>query len=284
MTFSRGTDQSNRWLLVATESSMSQNQEEEPVKMNQHETFVLIEVWKQLKEEGIIDNHQKNSLICARVKEEMAARDITKHCPVKMHRRIQALRREYNKVKDANSVSGNGRTSFVYFDAIDQFQSSSSLRTPKVLSDSHTEGVAVDDEDEDLEVVAVDEDSELEGSTDAFKSPPPKQGRGKSQPVTPKSEVKIKQEPDAPGRINNRAGAESAFVSGLSAIERHHINKEHELEVRRMEYQQKKDEAERLEKEKTRELDDARAREDRSLQLELAKVNADMMTSLLSKV
>ena len=104
------------------------------------------------------------------------------------------------------------------------------------------------------------------------------------QPSTPKSEVKIKQEPDAPGRINNRAGAESAFVSGLSAIERHRINKEHELEVRRMEYQQKKDEAERLEKEKTRELDDARAREDRALQLELAKVNADMMTSLLSKV
>ena len=77
---------------------MSQNQEEEPVKMNQHETFVLIEVWKQLKEEGIIDNHQKNSLICARVKEEMAARDITKHCPVKMHRRTQAPRGKYNKV------------------------------------------------------------------------------------------------------------------------------------------------------------------------------------------
>ncbi len=147
MTFSHGMNQPNPWSLVATESSMSQNQDEEPARLTQQETFLLIEVWKQLKEEGTIDNGKKNSHICARIKEEMAARDNTKHCPVKLHRRIQALRREYNKIKDANNVSGSGRSTFVYFDAINQFQSSSSLTTPKVLSDSHPGSVAVDDDE-----------------------------------------------------------------------------------------------------------------------------------------
>ena len=73
MTFSHKMNQPNPWSLVATESSISQNQDEEHARLTQQEIFVLIEVWKQLKEDGTIANGKKNSHISAWIKEEMAA-------------------------------------------------------------------------------------------------------------------------------------------------------------------------------------------------------------------
>jgi len=245
-------------------------QPEEAARLNQRETLILIEVWRLLKETKIIDAGKKNTVIKAAIKEEMASRGITNHCPDKLHKRIQDLRREYNKVKDENKESGGGRKTFLYFHEIDQFQSSSSLTNPKHLSDSGKDGEDAGDAESIIDIDDVGSDPELEGSSSAFKSPPHSLHPRRLNPITPKSAVQIKEEPGEPGKRNTKAGAESSFVSGLSPIEKHRIDREHELEVKKLEFQQRKEDVDRIDKER-----------DRILQLELAKVNADMMANIM---
>ena len=148
-----GARRLHAYILFNAHSSSMANWSEE-------ETLKLIEIWGESTIQAMLEGARRNKDVFIKIAREMEAAGYTKSGD-QCSNKIKKLRFEYRKVKDKNGKTGEGRSNWRYYDAMNAILGDKPATCPPVVVESGCSSHPVQSQvDESLEEQLDDEQSE----------------------------------------------------------------------------------------------------------------------------
>ena len=127
---------------------------------SEEETLKLIEIWGESTIQAMLEGARRNKDVFIKIAHEMEAAGYTKSGD-QCSNKIKKLRFEYRKVKDKNGKTGEGRSNWRYYDAMNAILGDKPATCPPVVVESGCSSHPVQSQvDESLEEQLDDEQSE----------------------------------------------------------------------------------------------------------------------------
>ncbi|XP_021170969.2 myb/SANT-like DNA-binding domain-containing protein 2 [Fundulus heteroclitus] len=156
------------------------------------ETEAVITIWAEGAIQAMLEGAMHNQKVYQKISDEMKVRGYDQD-PKQCREKIKKLRIQYKKVIDHSKKSGRGRTSWRFYDAMDEVLGHCASSRPPVLLESSTLNTAAtmdddatsdhEEQPENLNSTQAEMDDELSGSIASFVSEEPGGSRVAEFPV-----------------------------------------------------------------------------------------------------